>query len=288
MKKSIYIIMIISSSIYGQLTGRVEYKEEGVTFNIPTNWVGQEVEEVFIMGSQKEAGLVAITAHPVRNLKELQDNMQLGLQEGGVTLRLKNNLKKLSDTSVEGMYEGVIDNQKVQGNAIGLLNSYGKGIVIFSLISPDLFSNRTLQIGREVANSVRFNTPQPSNNSSNGLNAAQVTKDLGGNKLIYSESYYSNTPGGGGYERSKEINLCPNGAFTYYGSSYLNFTDPNFDPYRKNGQSHGTWKFIDQNGSVYLNLNYRNGSKENLLVRYKDDKTFLDGGRYYLGDVTCY
>jgi len=280
--------MIISSSIYGQLTGRVEYKEEGVTFDIPTNWVGQEVEEVFIMGSQKEAGLVAITAHPARNLKELRDNMQLGLQEGEVTLNLKNNLKKLSNTMIEGLYEGVIDNQQVKGNAIGVLNSYGEGVVVFSLISPELFSNRTLQIGKKVANSVTFNTPQLTNNVSNGLTVAQVTQDLGGNKLIYQESYYSNTSGGGGYERSKEINLCPNGTFTYYGSSYLNFTDPNFDPYRKNGQSHGSWKFINQNGNIYLNLNYTNGSKENLRVRYEDDKTFLDEGRYYLGDVTCY
>ncbi len=64
--------MIISSSIYGQLTGRVAYKEEGVTFNIPTNWVGQEVEEIFIMGSQQESGLIALITHPAKNLKELQ------------------------------------------------------------------------------------------------------------------------------------------------------------------------------------------------------------------------
>ena len=290
LKKILFITLLaISFTTQGQLTGQVTYQEYGIAFDIPQNWVGQELEDLFVMGSSKEAGIVVMIFHPAKDLVELKKNMGKGINEGGITLKPSGAITVLNNLKIEALYEGIVNNEKAKGISIGMINPSGSGVVLFALVNPKLYSKRILEIGRQIGNSFKFSNPMANTNTtSGGLTVQQVSQDLGGNKLTYLDSYYSNTSGGGGYQREKEINLCPNGLFTFFGGSYLNFPDPNYDPYQKNTKGHGTWEFLEDSGKIYLQLNYNDGEYESFHVTYKDGKTHLNGGRYYISDVDCH
>lgn len=264
---------------YGQYTGKVNFNEEGISFVIPENWFGQEVDDYFLMRSKHEGGIIALVFHPYKNISELKLNMTAGLKEEGVSLSLVSDLS-LNNNQLSGTYEGTLNQQKVKGIAIGILNPYGQGIITFALTSPELYSERIVELGNQVTNSFIFDK--------NILTASKVTKHLSGYQLTYTKNYSSRTPGGGGYSRDKAINLCKNGTFTFFGSSSLAFGDPNFDPYENSTKGHGTWKFIDENNRVYLSLSYLNNKFQKYHVTYKEKKLFLDGERYYCAyDAEC-
>ncbi len=272
-----------------QLTGHVAYAEEGVSFDIPKNWVGQELEEAFLMASSKEAGLVILLFHPANTLEEQSSKMKHGLSDGAISLSLEGKLSNNGKDTVEGHYIGSLEGKSVKAKLIAMTNPYGLGVAVLSLINGNLYSKRTDELAQEIAKSIGFKQPSTKisavGNQSKNTQAAQ--EELVGYKLTYMESYYSNTPGGGGYERKRIINLCPNGLFTFYGGSYLNFPDPNWDPYQKNAKGHGTYEILEDDGDIYLQLNYNDGEYESLKCTYNDG-VYLNGGRYYRGDVECY
>lgn len=282
----IVFVMALNFNIQAQLTGHINYTEYGISFNIPNNWIGQELEDMFVMGSNKEAGIIAMIFHPSKDINSLKESMQKGINEGGISLKPSGTISVLSNSKVEALYEGIVTNEKAKGIAIGLVNLSGSSVVLFALVSPDLYSSHILKIGREVGKSIKFSEPITTKNTQSGnLTVAEVIQDLAGNKLTYLDNYHSNTLGGGGYQIEKEINLCPNGLFTFYGGSYLNFPDPNYDPYQKNARGHGTWEFLEDAGKIFLQLNYNDGEYESFHITYKEGKTHLNGARYYLTDT---
>ncbi|MEL6972776.1 MAG: hypothetical protein AAFZ63_25170 [Bacteroidota bacterium] len=287
-----FFAMIFTSLLFGQITGSVNYPEEGISFTIPQQWIGEELDEVFVMASNQEAGIIAMLFHPAKTKDKLIEQMQQGLHDELINLYPVGGISSTALNRVEGIYQGTLQGQAVKGKSVALINPHGQGIVIFSLINDNLYAARTDELANEVAASVSF-SPSIATNSNLGLNpdfnAQQVRQYLANKHLKYVENYNSDTPGGGGYSINKEINLCPNGTFTFYGSSYLNVSSPNHDPYLKAGQGHGTYEFIDDRGEVYLQLNYTDGHYESLQVTYEESRTFLNGARYYvLDEVECY
>ncbi|MEM9931303.1 MAG: hypothetical protein AAF840_15920 [Bacteroidota bacterium] len=282
--------LLFFTTLQAQYTGEVNYEAEGVAFTIPPQWVGQEMEDVFVMGSEQEAGLMVLMFHEATTLAALKVEMQAGLQEASVSLMPVGAVEQVSTTKVAGHYRGTLEGQAVRGKAIALLNPYGQGLVVFSLIAEADYAKRTDQLADLVANSVRFSPTAAGFNTSaySGLTVEQVRQDLSGNQLYFNEYYGSRTAGGGGYEINKTINLCPNGTFTYYGDSYLSIPDPDHDPYLSSGKGHGRYSFVKEEGKVYLQLKYIDGHITYLHVTYEDNKTHLDGGRYYVLEVECY
>ena len=288
MMKSIVFLVAMTTVLYStaQLTGDVSYQEYGISFTIPKNWVGQEAEDVFVMSSSKEAGLLILMFHPAKNQQELLEKMNLGLQEGTVSLSPSQPLKTIGKNRVEGIYSGTLEGHNAKGKVAALINPHGKGIVVFSMVNTDLYTDRTDELADVVIQSIGFSKANQ-NPTLSSTYIQQAKEELVGYKLTYLESYYSNTPGGGGYERKRVLNLCTNGRFTFYGDSYLNFPDPNWDPMHENAKSHGTYDILEDSGDLYLQLNYNDGGYESLKCTY-DDGVYLNGGRYYRGDVECY
>lgn len=284
------LALALATSLSGQYTGHVNDPTEGISFDIPANWAGQEMEDLFLMSSGEEPGLMALMFHPASSLAMLKEQMKQGLRDASVNLSLIGDLQNINAEQIAGNYQGFLEGQAVKGRAIALLNPHGKGLVVLSLINDHLYTKRTEELAGQVAASIRFAQPiqPPANTGGRVLSAVQAQQDLANSKLKYLEAYYSDTPGGGGYERRKEINLCPGGVFTFYGSSYLNVANPDVDPYRKSGNGHGKYSFVEEGGKVYLELQYTDGHTVYLHVTYQGTKTFLDGGRYYVLEVDCY
>ncbi|NKI32695.1 hypothetical protein [Croceivirga thetidis] len=287
MKKLLNVLFILTTlNSISQFTGQVDYQQYGISFTIPHNWIGQETEDIFVMSSSKEAGLLILMFHPEKNQEELLNKMNLGLQDGAVNLRPSGPLQMVGENQVEGMYSGMLDGQNVKGKVIALINAHGRGIAVFSLVNETRYTKRTNELAKLVASSVAFKKANPNVVLSSPY-LEEAKAELVGYKLTYMESYYSNTPGGGGYERKRVLNLCSNGLFTFYGGSYLNFPDPNWDPMHQNAKGHGTYEILEDNGDIYLQLNYNDGEYESLKCTY-DDGVYLNGGRYYRGEVDCF
>lgn len=286
--KNIYFLFSLMMAIpaVSQVSGDIIYQEYGISFTIPNQWVGQESEDIFVMASSKEAGLLILMFHPAKNQQELVEKMNKGLKDQLVNLSPVSSISKIGTNKVAGIYQGTLDGQNVKGKAIAMINPYGKGIVVFSLINETRYAQRTDELADLIANSVAFSMPN-TKVAPVSKYLQEAKKELMGYKLTYLESYYSNTPGGGGYERKRVINLCPNGLFTFYGGSYLNFPDPNWDPMQENAKGHGSYEILEDSGNIYLQLNYNDGGYESLKCTY-DEGLYLNGGRYYRGDVECY
>ena len=286
--KYIYLLFSILMVTFGvsQVTGDITYQEYGISFTVPNQWIGQESDDIFVMASSKEAGLLILMFHPAKSQEELMEKMNKGLKDQSVNLTPMTPITTIGTNKVGGIYQGTLDGQNVKGKAIAMINPYGKGIVVFSLINETSYSQRTEELADLVANSVAF-TKANGNVIGASPYLQQAKEELMGYKLTYLESYYSNTPGGGGYERKRVINLCSNGLFTFYGGSYLNFPDPNWDPMHENAKGHGTYEILEDSGNIYLQLNYNDGSYESLKCTY-DEGVYLNGGHYYRGDVECY
>ncbi|MEL7222977.1 MAG: hypothetical protein AAGJ93_16765, partial [Bacteroidota bacterium] len=280
MKKYTFLFFLVFTtiSLFCQITGHVSDESLGVAFDVPPNWFGQELEDIFVMTSYEEAGLIAMMFHPASNTTALIEKMQQGLTDATINLMPVGELEAKGSNRVEGMYAGLLEGQNVKGKAVALVNPHGEGIVVLSLVDQSMHSSRTNELADWIANSISFSKPAQNNTNytSNdpSFNARTVQQDLVNTKLVYRESYYSNTPGGGGYERSRTINLCPNGQFTFYNSSYLNLgDDPNYDPYTKSGNNSGTYQFINDTGGVYLELKFSDGDFYRMQVSYEGSKT---------------
>lgn len=293
MKKytSFLLFIFVTITSFCQVTGHISDESLGIAFDIPADWFGQELEDVFLMSSLQEGGLMAMMFHPAQNVAQLQTEMKQGLSDASIYLMPVGQLQSNGTDRVEGQYSGMLEGQKVKGKAVALINPHGQGVVVLSLIEEHLYGSRTDDLVNEVANSIQFSQAARAAAYSSGdpdINAGTVRQDLANHKLTYMDSYSSNTPGGGGYEIRKEINLCPNGNFTAYDSSYMSTgSNPNFDPHSSNGTFRGTYEFVDYQGGVYLQLMLSDGHQENLEISYEGTKVFLDGGRYYRGDVEC-
>ncbi len=286
--------MLLSTSlmVHAQITGDVSFDKYGIAFTIPPNWVGQELQEAFVMASAQDAGIMVLVPHPARSMNELSSKIGEGLNHENVQLTLQGSVQQLNQHVVEGIYEGSVNFQAVKGHVFGMLNPLGSGVAVISLVSPELYSVFTRDIGIEVVNSLRFSQAVADEGA---LTAEQCKLDLGGNKLVYMDNYYSadRSPNqsevGGGYNLRKEINLCSSGYFTYHGNSFVAAGTQIHNAYESNrAQGHGTWQFIDQAGEVILLLSYHDGNSQTFTVEYAEDKTLLNGGRYYLDDVECY
>jgi hypothetical protein len=98
----------------------------------------------------------------------------------------------------------------------------------------------------------------------------EVIKILSDRKLqkqtINSDRDYS---GGGWFdEKTKTIILCSDNSFAYIVQSFVSVTGGSMSlPSQSRNEYFGTWSVTLENGTLYLILNYQDGSQEKLQTR---------------------
>ena len=88
----------------------------------------------------------------------------------------------------------------------------------------------------------------------------------------------------GTYQSSKEVvDLCAQGYFTHSSSNSASFdSSSGFGHGQSSGSGDGTWKVISNiDGQAVLQLTFNSGNINELVIKYKDGKTFLDGERFF-------
>lgn len=280
----ILLIICCTSIVFSQASGKIDYKQLGLSFVIPEGWVGQETQMGYLMASNTIPGFILMLPHDqAYTLDQIRAQAQQGLNEGnGTVLSLSSPLIDLGKQAVGGLFSGTLEWQPAQAYIIGMQNIHGLGLTIVSITTKDKFNEQYEQYAKAVMNSVQFRKPESKEDIGEWKNWMKNVK------LTYMESYSSISPGvdgmtGGGYSLNKEIDLCGQGYFVYYGSSNVSLGSNNSSGYKhSNTNGHGSWDVIvGPTGQPTLLLKFNNGETASYTLTYKDSKLYLDGTRYF-------
>ena len=110
--------------------------------------------------------------------------------------------------------------------------------------------------------------------------AREWMQRLNGKKLTRLSGYSSGSSGG--YSSQSELVLMANGRFSYNSSSSVAiYVDGANGGSSSRNQSAGTWRILDQGGTIILELRSE-GNVDRRTMTYRDGKTFMNGGRVYV------
>lgn len=281
----LFFVFLITFAASAQSTGVVSYKYLGIQFTIPEGWVGQEVQGGYLIGHNTEPGFAFMSTMEAKSLDEIRALGQQGIMEAdGTYLQLQSQLEQISQSSLGGEFRGTLQNTPVTAYLLGVLNPQGSGVLIMAATSPEQYSATHKQLALQLANSLVFSkaeTPPL---------AEQWKQKFANAKLTYMDSYYSSGSSyngystGGGYQVKREIHLCAQGFFKYASSSSMSVdTGGAFGSSHGNSGGDGNWEIVgDQNGEPVLRLNFHNGQVYEYVLAYQDNKTFLNGERYFV------
>jgi hypothetical protein len=192
----------------------------GYRFALPKGWKVEKGPKGAILGHDTIAGLIWVFPHSASSLQEVQKQMQEGLVEDDVQLRLTGQLQSSGKNAVTGMYSGTFQRQPVKARGIGTFLPNGGGAYIVAMTVPNKFGSELEIAADAVAKSMQPLKAQDSAKpggtgeagTSSGSSNQQLMQQMAG-------SYYSFSSAGpyssGGTER--RVTLCPNG--TYYSGS---------------------------------------------------------------------
>lgn len=272
----------ISFDVSAQLTGKVTLSHAGMEFTIPQGWLGQETGMGYILGSQTEAGAIFLTSHESSTLELMKQEAMKGIHdEGGTQLMPEGSLATLTENSIAGNYGGTLQGQAVKAFGVGLINPFGRGVTILAVSTPEMFADRHRALAKEIAKSFRFFKAETSPLVDEWRNA------LSNARLTYMESYNTS---GGGYSDKIVIDLCATGHFRH--SKRYNMgvdTGGAFANDHNASRGSGAWSIAqDASGNPLLELKFSNGDVSEYTLGYVDEKTLLNGIRYFRTyDAAC-
>ncbi|MEL6560559.1 MAG: hypothetical protein AAFQ94_20375 [Bacteroidota bacterium] len=283
-----YLLLTILSIVScltanAQLSGHVDYPELGVSFDIPSGWVGQETEEMIVLGSNSIPGLIIVQPHEY-GINELRQQAREGMNEGnGTVFQLMGNLENLNSNAIGGEFAGTLEFEAAKSYIVGIANPYGKGTgaIIMAITTPANFNATYKNVCLQLFRSFRFKKVDHSSK-------IKEWKDyLSDSRLTYMDSYYSgsSTAGGisGGYDSKTTIDLCGRGYFNFNSNSSVSAGGSGISAYSTSGKAgQGTWDVEVSGGQLILALTYHNGEKRIFEMEYKDEKFYLDGSRYFV------
>lgn len=267
---------------FSQISGKVTLEYIGIEFTIPDGWIGQQTDAGIILGSQTEAGAIILAQHESTSLEHLRQEARRGIQEGtDIQLMIEGSPRDLGPNSIGTTYTGTMQGYAVKAYAIGVINPHGKGVSIFSLTTPEIYSGRQEQLAKEIESGLRFFKAKISPATTEWKNA------LTNARLTYMESYSSQ---GGGYSDKEVIDLCGAGHFKHSRDYSLNVdTGGAFANDNSASGGSGSWQVVQgASGNAVLELTFKNGETQAYSLEYVDDKTMLNGKRYFRTyDANC-
>ena len=270
-----------------QLPQHNEFQELGLSFDIPSGWVGQLSGEAVMLGHHSIAGLIILTENQAKNASSLKALAMEGVVDEGIKLMPTDEFILVGKNRVEGFYQGHFNGTEVKVYAIGLINGLGKGINIIIMTESGKFTQQHQTEANKLAASVRFFKSIDSN----------VTMKWK-NKIVGTQLKYMHTSGssdyGGGYTGSSDktfIELCSNNTFSYYSSSQASYSGSGGSGYAGNSNNNdGTYKISGIGEQAYLSLHFNNGEVYEYQLSTNDQgNTFLNDRRYFVSDLeSCY
>ena len=297
-QKSIYLFLISISFVISsnaQQSGKVSFPEYGLEFTIPAGWVGQTMEEVFVIGHQSTPGFMMVSAHDAKSKEELAANARQGMADAanGIYMQQSGSLEDIGSSGLGSEFTGSMGGQQVKAYIIGLINPHGVGVSVMTAVSPQFWNASYKDLAKQLASSIRFSKVVAPPVQGQGGSVAEWKNRLGNTKLTHMESYSSydysnpNITTGGGYNNKEVIDICSKGYFNYYSSNFMSVTGGSDavsgNAYSSgNNQGQGRWEIrAESNGNKILVLKFHNGEVYEYTLSYPENKMHLNGRRFY-------
>lgn len=274
---SLILILLTTGNLSAQLIGVVNYEQYGISFTIPEDWFGQEQAESILIQSRTIPGIGVISTHSYTK-SELEAEAKKGLTEGyGTNMQLKGELEHFSETAIGGLFEGKLEGNNAKSYVIGIENPNedGLGITIMIATYPNMFTDQHIQTAKQIYTSFTFKKVEKSDE------IREWIEFFGDVKLTYMDSYSSSS--GGGYSSEETMDLCSEGYFIFGSSNTMTLGGSNYSGYSDSQKAgSGTWDIVPgNNGGSVLVLTYYNGSQDSYELEFRDNKTYLNGYRYF-------
>ncbi|MCB0688003.1 MAG: hypothetical protein KDC53_15810 [Saprospiraceae bacterium] len=291
MKNLWCFLILLPYALLAQDSGHKDFPNLGISFDIPSGWVGQENESGYLMGSYTDAGIILMMPHQTKDLQQLRNEARQGVADNqGTNLTPIGDIADFHTTGIQASYQGTVSYQPAKAYAVGLVNAYGTGVTIIAMTTAEQYSQKYEQIVKDVASTVKFSKVEVKESKSGWSELLQNAR------LTYMHSYnsgsgsYGGYSTGGGYSDQEQIDLCAKGYFKYSSSSSMSFdTGGGFGSSHDSDQGAGTWTVVtNPQGQDILQLSFHNGQVYEYTLSLEDNKTFLNGKRYFrtYGTVT--
>ena len=252
---------------------RVGVAAMGASFVIPEGWLGTlpAGSEIFLLGSEAEAGLIAVLGNQTSGIEEaaasFADELTL---DAGVVLK-PDGPPRIDGSTVRQTYHASVGGQILLGQAYGSLGPTGIGVA-FIAVGPEGSAPRHRALLDELAASLELRAPAV---SPAAASASSTDWDalLRGRKLHY---LYTAS----GFHEEVQIDLCGDGTF------YRSGGGGGFDggtPGASGAWQHeaaGRWGVT---GGV-LRLESADGKVASYELSFDGEKLLLDGDRYFRVD----
>lgn len=288
MKIKAFLFLLLLGSLSGvdaQISGTIDNKYAGVKFTIPDGWFGQEAEGLLLLGSNTEVGLMILMEHDYNSVEKIKQEAEAGLVDEGVSLQRSGEYEKIKNNGIGAEFSGLLQGAPAKAYMASLVNPHGQGLTVMALTTTEMYSARHRELALKLANSVQFYKPETPPIVDEWRQALKNTR------LTYMSSYSSGSSGGSSSE--EVIHLCAAGYFKYNSNYSLSIdTGGAFGNSNSTGKGAGTWEVIgDGAGGATLKLNFNNGEVYTYRLSFEDEKTFLNGKRFFrtgVGDPNGY
>jgi hypothetical protein len=194
----------------------------GFKFSLPKGWKVEKGPKGAILGHDTIPGMIWVFPHLASSLQEVQKQMQMGLDEGEVQLRLTSQLQALGNNAAAGIFSGIYQRQQVKARGIGTCFPNGGGAYIVAMTLPQKFGSDLTNAADAIAKSIQYFKVQESAGTGgavapSGASSQQLMRQMAGIYYSFSSAGLSYS---GGTER--RVVLCPNG--TYYSGSESSYS----------------------------------------------------------------
>ena len=260
-----------------QQTGVINYEQLGIAFTIPEGWMGQEVDEMFVIASNTKPGVIMLSAQDYSTLSEMQYEMERGYHDGyGTSLSPTSSIFAKGKYTLHGEFSGTLEGQSAKAYVTGTINPHGYDVFIMAATTTSMYSDDYKHLALNLESSLQFKQPEvaESNNDWKSM--------LSGVRLTYMHTYnstsYSSGGVSGGYSSEIKIDLCEVGYFNYYGSDDMSLGNDSSSAYSSSkDQGNGQWEVMGNT----LRLKFNNGQVSEYQLSWEDEKLYLDGYRYF-------
>lgn len=259
----------------------------GIRFKPPAGWVGRKAGGLFVLGSEKQKGVILVMPHEAKSTAELRQAAAEGLDDGdGTRLKLAGQPRDRSPQGVGAEFTGTMGGKPAKAYAVGLVSLHGTGAVILAAVEPGSYTKAYPGFVDAVARTVRFHAPEVP------AIVGEWKQDLSGWRLTYLWSYFSGGGSGAyaGGSQKTEIDLCPQGYFRFRDRSSISVDGGFSGGYNVSAGRHGRdmgnglWDVARRGGTPVLRLTFHDGRVQEYTLSFENRKLFLNGKRFFRGE----
>lgn len=285
----VFLLPIICMNMEAQDYGQVSFN--GYTLNIPENWAGVQQDDIYLMASETEAGIIVLVPAAFTDQAGIESELNNEQTDGAsISLKRAEPIENLGNNVMGAKFQGIFNYEEATMYVSGVVREGSRGMLVFSGTTSQKYSDRYRELALQIVNSMKADVAAASAQNTSG--AASSRNDwesfYGDTRLTYMDSYYSSGYGGasvsGGYSNTVVIDLCSKGYFTYSNSFNLS-GGSDYSSFGRNDaqQGSGTWSIVPKNDQyATLILKYHNGTTETYEMHYDEKgRTYLNQDRYF-------